>query len=145
MPLYAIHAHALKSAAANIGAVALSDAAKALEMAGKQEDLGFVEAHSPGFFADVETLLAEIHSRLVAHRGDGEATGSPLDPQSLKNRLTRLKLAIETLDAREMNDAIDYLLSQKLPDSINASIQNISRCLLTAEYDEALALTESLL
>ena len=145
MPLYTIHAHALKSATANIGAMQLSNAARDLEMAGKQEDVSFVKAHNPGFLAEMETLLNDIHRSLSMRRGSGEKTGGLMDPKALKTRLARLKLALETLDAGAMTSTVDYLLDQNLTDSIRTAVQNISRHILTAEYDEALEVIETLL
>ena len=141
IPLYTIHAHALKGAMANIGAAELSGAAKALEMAGKQKDLKFIKAHHSGFLADLRTLLNNIQSVLSAAVPEGDF----MDPKALRARLGRLRLAIETLDASAMNSTIDYLASQKLAENVSSVIRNISHSILTAEYDEALALTESLL
>jgi len=145
IPLYAIHVHALKSAAANIGAEELSNAAGELEMAGKQADLAFLEENNPKFLASLESLLRDIHHLMSAHRESGEKAASVLDAKALKTRLTSLKQALETLNAHAMNSTMDALLGMELPDNDSTTIQSISRNILMAEYDEALTLTESLL
>jgi HPt (histidine-containing phosphotransfer) domain-containing protein len=147
--LYTIHVHALKSAAANIGAEELANTAKDLEMAGKRTDLAFIEAHHSQVLAALESLLSGIHSGLSAYRRNAGVTGDFPDMEVLKARLVRLKLALETMDARAMNSTMDVLLSLKLTEDAGAAVQNISRSILMAEYDEALTsttlLAESLL
>jgi len=145
IPLYTINVHALKSAAANIGAEELSGKAKALEMAGNQMDLDFIKENNPQFLTALESVLKDIGDSLSAYREERKKEGASLDMEVLKPILARLKLSLETMDARAMNSTMDTLLSQKLTEEAAAVIQNISRNVLIAEYDEALELTESLL
>ena len=44
-----------------------------------------------------------------------------------------------------MNSTMDILSGMKLPEDVSITIKNISRNILLAEYDEALALIKSLL
>ena len=67
LPLYTIHIHGLKSAAALIGADELSEEAFALETAGSQEDMAYVEAHNDEFIARLKSLLDNI-SKLLSSR-----------------------------------------------------------------------------
>jgi HPt (histidine-containing phosphotransfer) domain-containing protein len=145
IPLYTISVHALKSAAANIGAEELSNAAKELEAAGNQADLGYIEAHNSQFLTALESLLDNIQERLSAHREKREKAGGSMDMEAFKTRLARLKLALETLDAHTINSTMDILLSLKLTEDAAAVVQSISKNILIAEYDKALTLTESLL
>ena len=144
--LYTIHVHALKSAAANIGAEDLSAAARDLEKAGKRSDEDFIIMHNAPFLESLEALLSEINERLILFREQGEKViTSPDMDMLLKAKLARLKDSLETLDARVMNNTLDELLALNLPDAEAAVIQGISRNILIAEYDQALALAESLL
>jgi len=52
--------HGYKSALANIGALTLSEAAKALEMAAKENDRGFIDANLTAFENGVGSLAAEL-------------------------------------------------------------------------------------
>jgi HPt (histidine-containing phosphotransfer) domain-containing protein len=59
---FAIEAHALKSASANIGAGALSAQAKSLELAGKASELDVIRMELPAFISALESfsgMLAE--------------------------------------------------------------------------------------
>jgi len=60
---YSFYVHALKSAAANIGAGRLAEAAKSLEAAGDSGDTNYIQTNNEGFLADLKVLLNEI-SRL---------------------------------------------------------------------------------
>ena len=57
---YRIAVHALKSAALTIGAVLLSDHAKALEMAAKAEDTDFIHAHHDALIEEYTQVLEGI-------------------------------------------------------------------------------------
>ena len=58
--LYTTHVHALKSAAANIGALDLSEAAAALEMAGERKDMEYIRARNEGLLVDLADMLNSI-------------------------------------------------------------------------------------
>jgi len=141
--LYTIYVHALKSAAVNIGAEELSNAAESLEAAGQRSDLDFIKAHTPRFLTALKSLSRSIHDMLLAY--NEKKAGAPPDTEVLKTKLAGIKLALETLDARMMNNTLEDLLMMKLDEESAAIIQSISRNILVANYDEALALTESLL
>jgi len=64
LSLYTTYVHALKSASANVGASELSEAAKALEQAGNQGDLPYIESHNGDFIIALEQLLKDIGKAL---------------------------------------------------------------------------------
>jgi CheY-like chemotaxis protein/nitrogen-specific signal transduction histidine kinase/HPt (histidine-containing phosphotransfer) domain-containing protein len=70
LPLYMTHAHAIKSAAASIGADMLSSMAYDLEMACHRGDIAFVRANNGGFMALLDRLLDDI-SRVLSERDIG--------------------------------------------------------------------------
>jgi len=144
IPLYTIHVHALKSAASNIGAGDLSNDARDLEAAGNREDFAFIEANNSRFLASLESLLDGIQGIVSANRGRVEETDASANMGALKAGLAGLTLAIEALEARAMDNAMDALLSLKLNEDIASAVETIARNILMAEFDEALALTESL-
>ena len=145
IPLYTVHVHALKSAAANIGAVDLADEARALEMAGNQPDLDFIRAHNPPFLDSLTSLLDEIHEALSARKESKEGKTGTIGANELKSILIELKTAIEKMDAGVMNSTIDALLTMKLSDSTEAVLRSVSKHILMGEYDQAFNLTDSLL
>lgn len=57
---YRIQVHALKSTSMSIGAVTLSEEAKALEMAAKEERVGYIEEHHDEVVKDYKSLLGKL-------------------------------------------------------------------------------------
>jgi HPt (histidine-containing phosphotransfer) domain-containing protein len=144
--LYTIHVHALKSAAANIGADLLSGAARDLEAAGEQRDLDFIKTHTPLLLGSLELLLKNILGALSARKNKaGDEKNGFADADTLINKLSELKTAIEILDAGKMNRTVHDLLALKLSDDTSGAVKDISRSILMAEYNEALTLTEGML
>ena len=140
IPLYVIHVHGLKSASANIGAIALSEAAKALEMAGGQGDMGYVESHNEIFINDLESLLEKINAVLITYRKNKKESAGPANTGLLKQELLKLKKALETLDASVINEITENLRSFVLSDRDDSIIKGISDNILMAEYDAAINL-----
>jgi CheY-like chemotaxis protein len=72
---FSILAHALKGSCLNIGATGCGEAAKKLEMAGREEDSGYIAAHLEPFLAQYRGLMQEIKEVLLG-QGLMEASGS---------------------------------------------------------------------
>jgi CheY-like chemotaxis protein len=62
---YSIYVHAIKSAAANIGADRISEAATILEAAADRGDMDYIKAHTAGFLADLKELLDVINEQAL--------------------------------------------------------------------------------
>ena len=126
--LYTIHVHALKSASANVGATKISEAAKALEAAGKRGDYEFIKLRNAQLLEDLQAFLDSISSVIGEKRAEIPGTEA----------LLKLKDALEALDM----DAIDEIAGD-LQDFAQA--EGILQNILLGEYDKALAMTENLL
>ncbi|MCL2207133.1 MAG: ATP-binding protein, partial [Fibromonadales bacterium] len=130
--LYTIYVHALKSAAANIGAKDLSEAANTLELAGNNGDTEYIRLHTAQFLADLRYLLNHINVRLE-ERQDSKR----LDPEVL----SRLREALITMDSNAItiiNEAINDLQGISMADGILQSV-------LLGNYDEAIEMIDNLL
>jgi len=143
---YTIYVHALKSACANIGAQGLSDAAKRLEIAGKNSDWKYIEKHNAKFLLALESTLSHIDDAVKRKTAAApkDVTGS-LDWEEFHSELLKLKSALESFDARTMKQAIDRLQVLAQPEGISAEVSSIAENILLAEFDEAIALIEVLL
>jgi len=143
IPLYAIHVHALKSASAIIGASRLSEAAAALEEAGKKGDSIYIYSHNAAFLSELETLLLNINEALKEDAGKNQKQS--IDAELLKNTLSRLKTALNNYDSPEINNAEntlhDFSQAAEIGDSIKAILQNR----LIGEYDEAVSMIDILI
>jgi CheY-like chemotaxis protein len=141
LDMYTIHVHALKSAAANIGADELSEDAAALEQAGEIRDKEYIALHTPGFLAMLETILNSIMDFLAREEGDAGSC----DMEGIKSELAILKGALETFDAGTINKTVDTLGDMARAGAIKKSVQGISEKILIGEYKEALAAIQTLL
>jgi HPt (histidine-containing phosphotransfer) domain-containing protein len=145
LPLYTVHVHALKSAAANIGANGLSMAAKELEAAGAKNDLAFIEANSERFIMDLESLMNIISNALSKFNRTGDSGNDEYDREALVSDLEKLKTALDAFDAGTINKTIDSLRSTGFPGSISFALDNISEKVLIGEYEEAVELINKIL
>jgi len=141
--LYTINVHALKSAAANIGATELSKAASALEKAGNRNDLMLIKENNDKFLLMLEEVLGNIDRALSSHRGS--IISESFDMEQLKNKLLNLKEALKGMDARVINQTIEELLRIGLTENYRSTMQKISNHVLLAEYHEAVKLIDSII
>jgi PAS domain S-box-containing protein len=143
LSLYTTYVHALKSAAANIGATELSETAKILEEAGNAGDNTAVTRQGPAFIAALEALTARINGVLFLRRGNA-ADQEAFDTALLKQELLELREAIKTMDA----DTISRISKnfRKLPPNakIGGMTREISDSILMGDYEEAVALINRL-
>jgi signal transduction histidine kinase/CheY-like chemotaxis protein len=139
--LYIIHVHALKSAAANIGANDLSEKAKTLEKAGKDKNYSFIKSHTPKFITTLEILLSDISKVLSANKNQ---KGS-VDFELLKLELGRLKEALGVLDPIAIDKATSALQEFSDGSRTGKNIESILQNILIGEYDEATTMIDALM
>jgi len=140
-PLYTTYVHALKSASASLGALDLSERAKFLEAAGRQEDASFIRLQNPQFLISLEALLNNI----------GEALDSvkekepPLDFGALKSDLCKLKEAFDAFDFGAINEATGNLQKFAHDPKIGERVESILQDAVIGEYEKAVAVIDTLL
>ena len=145
LPLYINCVHALKSALAYIGADELSETAKTLEMAGRSNDLEFINVNNGNFIIKLQKLLDNISGAMSSHSSNGVMDPPLIKQEHFKAEIANLKIAIDNMDSGVIDRTIDTLLKSARSDDVKTIVKNISRHILMAEYDEAAALTDSLL
>ena len=141
LPLYVIYVHAMVSASANIGAMGLSETARTLETAGKQENLAFIQSVGEQFLTDLETLLADIDAVLV--KNEDEAQSCALNMESLRTELNKLRLALDDFDAAVINKVTSELRAATLSVEAAPVIEDILHSVLIGDYDEAVMIIDS--
>ncbi len=141
-PLYTIHVHALKSATANIGANELSEAAKQLEMAGKQGDFEFIKLHSTEFLTSFQALLDNISVVVAANI---EELGQSTDREALRSGLVKLKEAFGTMDQTAIDEAAKALRVFTQAFDVGFDVEVIVQDALIGEYEEAKSMIDKLL
>jgi len=140
---FTLHAHALKSAAANIGALDISEKAKELEAAGKRGDTDFINANADAFLADLGTLTEDINLVIAANKKT--AARIPSDLNVLKNILTALKTALASVDIEEIDKNAHELQSFSHTEGAESAVEAILRMVLIGNFDEAEVRIDSLL
>ena len=139
--MYTIYVHGIKGAAAIIGAAELSESAKALETAGNNRDLVYIETHTEKFLQDLEIIIGNINNWLKI----SDVEESVIDIELLRYKLGGLKLALELFEAGAMHRLSDNLLELTQGSEVGVAVNKISDSILTGEYSEASALIEILM
>ena len=145
LPIYTTYAHAMKSAAANIGAGWLSEMAKNLEEAGRCADTGYIGTNNDEFISALEALVNRIRGALSAREAADENSRGPANADELREVLITLKAVLDNMDLVVMNRMADELIRMPKTEDTAATINSITNSILMAEYDEAAGLIESLL
>jgi len=144
LPLYTIYVHALKSAAANIGATELSEMAKALETAGKQNDTAFIQTKNTELISALESLLRGIDDFLEADKGESDED-SITDMSPLTTALTELAEAINNVNPRAIKEAVKNIRPFARTPNVGTIVKNILQNTLVGEYDEAMFMIKVML
>ncbi|MDR0239808.1 MAG: response regulator, partial [Deltaproteobacteria bacterium] len=143
LPLYVTYVHAIKSAAASIGAGDLSNVAQRLEAAGRQADLAFIKIHTPSFLLALETLSHTIREALSADRGEERQDAG--NPEILTSELVKLKTALDAFDSAAIDEAVNSLQDFTQAADIGNAVELILHNTLIGEYGEAIVLINALL
>jgi CheY-like chemotaxis protein len=135
---FVIQVHALKSASASIGADALSARALLLEDAGKAGNTELIAEHLPGFRQDLSTLIARIGAVL---QPTGKSAPIPLDREALRS----LRTALEQLDMSNADLLLNQMSEGEHSDHEKQILSKLAMCVLVSEFEEAIALIDTLL
>jgi HPt (histidine-containing phosphotransfer) domain-containing protein len=146
LELYTTHVHALKSAAASIGADQVSKTAQKLEIAGQQGDLFYLETCSESFLNTLEFLIGGISASLLALRRDNpdDIAAEPLDELHFDHELTQLKASLDNFDIAAVDRSVDILMKSARSDEEKSAARKVSKHILMGEFDEAAELVDML-
>lgn len=110
---YTILVHALKSSMLSIGAAVLSQMAKELEQAGKEENAEFIESHHGAMMKEYERVLMEISSsRMVKQSSEiqqAAETLETLDDAEFDKLAEQLEEAVYRLEGAAMLSIVEKL------------------------------------
>jgi HPt (histidine-containing phosphotransfer) domain-containing protein len=143
----AISAHAIKSAAANIGALKLSDVAKELEASFKANQ---TQAVSDGLFGAFLQSLCDLADRLRTVLDAGMAEGSG-DSQfrghfksvEIGSDIEKLREALKANDVNSADRLVEEL-GKKADEKLKAILDEVSYQILVSDYQAALKLIANL-
>ena len=137
---YDIETHALKSAAANIGADKLSEKAKMHEFAAKECRYEFIQENVEDLLNNYAAILGEIRRVLVK-----KGRMKPKDPKrtrrlDMKELTEKLKFALidlENFNPKSSLETVEELLECDLPSEAEKRLEKIKTNLKLYEDDEA--------
>ncbi|MDR1709817.1 MAG: response regulator, partial [Candidatus Accumulibacter sp.] len=139
------HVHALKSAAANVGATKVSNAARFLEEAGKSGDFAAIARRLPAFRRALAALSANIKTALKAVLAQSEADDADIRPATIADAdLAELKDALKRGEVRRADALLDALRRQPLGKDDKKTLSEISDYVLMSEFEAAVEATAAL-
>jgi HPt (histidine-containing phosphotransfer) domain-containing protein len=141
--LYATHVHALKSASASIGAAKVSNLARSLEIAAKNNDRDFVTKNTERFLEELTMLLESIKLAVRSMGVVKKESAGEIDVEFVAEQATELRQAIDVFDMEKV-DKIIAVLRVKSDERMNKILEEISNNILICEYESAIELTEQL-
>jgi signal transduction histidine kinase/CheY-like chemotaxis protein len=130
LKLFTTTVHAMKSALANVGNHKLSELAKALETAGREENLEYIDEYIAGFIEKLQEFLKEINPQT-------EDDLLPADSIVLFDNLKEISAACEDYDEGKANTLLTSLKAYKWDLETADLLAKISSYLLHAEFEEA--------
>ncbi|MCI8699290.1 MAG: response regulator [Oscillospiraceae bacterium] len=144
---YRTEVHALKSAAANIGAMEVSGLARAQENAAAQGDTDFIARQLPCLLEAQQALLDRIGLFLEQRRQGGAPAEKlpPLAPQALREQVAAALGELEEFRSKQCAGMVDDLLRHELPQQAQDRLLAIQGRLKLFEDDDAEALLGELL
>ncbi len=144
---YCVEVHALKSASANIGAMDVSDMARAQENAASRGDTEFIERQLPTLLESYEALLMNIGLFLDRrHQNDPREEKRPsLSAHELTEQVRAALGELEHFRSQECAGRVEDILHHALPRDVVDRLREIQGQLKLYEDDNAEALLGRLL
>lgn len=143
--LFTVNVHALKSAAAAVGAAEISAEAESFELAGKEGDIDFIKKNLGGFTERLSALIKEIKIALELYKIEIKSAMSPENVSVIYLLLMKLKDALISQKTEKIDLALGMINKQSPDVKIKEVIENISGDLPAAEYENAIKKIEELL
>ena len=130
--------HALKSASESIGAADLSEEAKALEDAGRREDMAFIRERAGVFHENFANLVKRVSAALGEVNKVNEANEvNKKSPDEIAPLFMRLKEALAARDVRTADAVLDELSSMPLEPRMKNTVSVVSDLVLISEFAKA--------
>lgn len=147
--LYTTNVHALKSSSATVGCMGISPMFKALEFAGKDNDIEFIKNNSEKTFELFVKVLDKIRDYLEAEGAlkldEEEESVDSLDEVSIDvDLLNELKSCILSMNLRRGEEIIDSLLTNNYGSEINSKVRKIKDSYDNFEYMEIKTIIEEI-
>ena len=139
---YGIEAHALKSAAANIGAEKLSELAKEQEMAVKDNQIELIQQNYTVLISAYENILKEIEKVLKKKQygpwDEQKTTGlKPIEEEYMAEQIRKALFELERFRSKESAGILQDLLEYAVPEAVRKELEQVQILLKMYEDDKA--------
>jgi signal transduction histidine kinase/CheY-like chemotaxis protein len=145
LPVFVTQVHALKSAAATIGAAEVSKAAAVLEAAGKAGDRAAIKEGLPAFTEKLTALAEGIAAALEVSTPEGDAAASDASGPALSPLLRELVEALQDKKAAAIDRVLEELDQKPLDRKTRETLETVSDDVLMTEYGKAMKTVTALL
>jgi signal transduction histidine kinase/CheY-like chemotaxis protein len=135
--LFAIKAHAIKSAFTNIGENTLSQSALALEKAGKENDRNFIKEKTQELMNALKKIIAKTEKE-----EEKTYTAKDENPAYLLEQLKIISDACADYDVKVINSAIENLSKRAWTKETTLLLDKISEHILHSDFDAAASLAK---
>ncbi len=143
---FKIEVHALKSASASIGALAISDRAKALEDAAIKGDWVFIDQNTTEFLDDFHLLLEDIRNATKAFTSqDGDENKEAGDEGYFTAQLKELEEALDCVDINQCDQILENLRQFAWSPDYQEHLSKIKDFISGYEYDEGVEYIQEVL
>lgn len=149
--LYTTNVHALKSSSATVGAMGISPLFKALEFAGKDNNIDFIQENSQKTFEKFVKVLDIVREYLISEdalpeEDDGFEISEDAAIEAInKELLSELKTTISTMNLRRTDEIIDELSSHNYGSDINGKVKEIRNNYNNFEYTTVIEIINDIL
>ncbi|MCL2187229.1 MAG: ATP-binding protein [Defluviitaleaceae bacterium] len=137
LSLYTTYVHAIKSAAANIGAISLSEDAKKLEAAGREGNAQFIALNNAALENKLKILLNNINN-IVADKKETAPEEILLDTAELQFILDKFKIALMGFNVSLIDEINLELNPYTRHPTLGAQIKEILQLAFVGKYKQAL-------
>ena len=147
MKSFIINVHALKSAAAAIGAQEVSEEAARLESAGRAGDEAYIHAHLDMFIGQLSKLIDGLTYALEAEKAENdiEKNSKAGNNDQIISLLKKLEEALVSQKAELIDNLIDDIYKQPLDEKTRESVDSISDDVLMTEFNKAIKTIKELM
>jgi len=136
IPLFIINVHAMKSALANVGETELSEFAKLLEQAGRDNNINLILAELPIFLEALNHIIEKFKQKGDANSGE-ETVDMDTERQYLLEKLLVFRGACESMDKKTAKAALTELRGKAWPRPVKEQLSAIAELLLHSDFIEA--------
>ena len=137
---YRIEVHGLKSAAANLGAMKLSEKAKAHEQAAIDGDVEYIRSHYQDLLENYRGQLSEIYRVLVKNgkqKKEDKGAKQPITVNELHDAVKEALKLVENFKSKQCAAKVEWLLEHEMDQALRTVLEDVQIKLKMYDDDEA--------